>query len=111
MMNENIEAMVAELELAFPIKWEQHDKIKDLHFKIYDDRGYKFGIDKEFVERRFYYMRINYKDKEIQIITYNKNDCAVVYPNRMSWDEFKAIGSILNITSKYISRIELSWKD
>lgn len=110
MMNENIEAMVAELELAFPIKWEQHDKIKDLHFEIYDDRGYKFGIDKEFVEKRLTYIRINYKGKGIQIITFDENDCGVVYPNRMSWDEFKAIGSILNITSKYISRIELSWK-
>ncbi|MYU73738.1 hypothetical protein [Ligilactobacillus salivarius] len=108
-MNENIMAMVAELESNFPIKWGRHDKIKNLRFKIYDDRGNEFGIDKEFDEKRFDYMRINYKGKEIQIITFDENDCAVISPNRMSWEEFRVIGVIFNITSKYMNNINFDW--
>ena len=109
MMNENIEAMVAELELAFPIKWEQHDKIKDLHFKIYDDRGYKFGIDKEFNEKRCEYMRLYYKGKKGEIYTLDETECVVWIPDRLSWKEFREIGAILNITSKYMNNINFDW--
>ena len=109
MMNENIEAMVAELELAFPIKWEQHDKIKDFHFEIYDDRGYKFGVDKEFDEKRFDYMRISYKSKKGEIYTLDETECIVRIPDKMSWEEFRAISTILKIASQYMNNINFDW--
>ncbi|ABD99081.1 hypothetical protein [Ligilactobacillus salivarius] len=107
-MNENIMAMVAELESNFPIKWEQHDKIKDLHFKIYDDRGYKFGIDKEFNEKRFDYMRFYYKGEKGEIYTLDETECIVRIPDKMSWEEFRGIGAILSITSKYMNSIKFN---
>ena len=107
-MNENIMAMVAELESNFPIKWEQHDKIKDLHFEIYDDRGYKFGVDKEFDEKRFDYMRISYKGKKGEIYTLDETERFVRIPDKMSWEEFREIGAILSITSKYMNSIKFN---
>lgn len=107
-MNKNIEAMVAELELSFPIKWEQYDKIKDLHFEIYDDRGYKFGVDKEFDEKRFDYMRFYYKGKKGEIYTLDETECIVRIPDKMSWEEFRGIGAILSITSKYMNSIKFN---
>lgn len=108
-MNKNIENMVLELEYFGPIKWERHDKLKDLHFKIYDDRGYKFGIDKEFNEKRFEYMRFYYKGKKGEIYTLDETECVVWIPDRLSWKEFREIGAILNITSKYMNNINFDW--
>lgn len=107
-MNENIMAMVAELELSFPIKWEQHDKIKDLHFEIYDDRGYKFGVDKKFDEKRFDYMRISYKDSAIGI---NRKDLTHNYFNvetdsLIEPEDFVELTKIINIVVKHLSKID-----
>lgn len=108
-MNKNIENMVLELEYFGPIKWERHDKLKDLHFEIYDDRGYKFGVDKKFDEKRFDYMRISYKGKKSEIYNLDETECIVRIPDKMSWEEFSAISVILKITSKYMSHIKFSW--
>ena len=101
--------MAAELEYFSPIKWERHDKIKDLHFEIYDDRGNKFGIDKEFDEKRSDYMRINFKDKNVEIYILDETECIVRIPDRLRWDEFRSISVILKITSKYMSHIKFDW--
>lgn len=108
-MNKNIDNMVTELEYFGPIKWERHDKIKDLHFEIYDDRGYEFGVDKNFDEKRFDYMRINYKGKKSEIYTLDKTECIVRIPDKMSWEEFRAISTILKIASRYMNNINFDW--
>lgn len=105
-MNENIMAMVAELESNFPIKWEQHDKIKDLHLRIYDDRGYKFGIDKEFNEELFSNLFIYYRGNVLEIIKYQYNVFDINTDVLIEQEDLAIIAKAMSIVAKHLSKIE-----
>lgn len=81
---------------------------KDGEPVLVEPGGYKFGIDKEFDEKSFDYMRINYKNEKGEIYTLDQTECIIRIPDKMSWEEFRAIGTILNITSKYMNNIKFN---
>lgn len=59
-------------------------------------------------EKRFDYMRFYYKGKKGEIYTLDETEYIVRIPDKMSWEEFRGIGAILSITSKYMNSIKFN---
>lgn len=103
-MNENIEAMVLELKQEFPDNYG--NGAEGLYFEITDNHYFEYGVDEEFMETQFSDMWVRYKDNSFTITNQRDLDCDIetdYYPN---FENLAAIGKIINIAGKHLSKIE-----
>ncbi|QIG36172.1 hypothetical protein IBB3154_0681 [Ligilactobacillus salivarius] len=101
MMNENIEAMIAELKREFP-----EDVYQELDLRIYDCNGKDYFIDDEFQEKIFRNLFINY---ETDVVDIRRNKYSLFDINTdilIEQEDLAVIGKAISIVVKHLSKIE-----